>query len=63
MYACRLHNHLRMKRFEKEGKTWRGGEKILDEFWTSGDEPKSYCEGTMILTAKGEGPEECKSMS
>jgi hypothetical protein len=52
-----------MKRFEKEGKTWRGGEKILDEFWTSGDEPKSYCEGTMILTAKGEGPEECKSMS
>mmetsp|Transcript_10842 Transcript_10842/g.19188 ORF Transcript_10842/g.19188 Transcript_10842/m.19188 type:complete len:138 (-) Transcript_10842:154-567(-) len=34
MFACRLHNELRMKRLKKEGGKWRDGEKHLDEFWT-----------------------------
>jgi len=30
MYACRLHNKMRMKRLKKEGGKWRRGEKKLD---------------------------------
>lgn len=42
MYACRLHNELRMKRLKKEGGIWRRGEKPLDDFWSHRKEgPKS----------------------
>jgi len=33
MYACRLHNDMRMKRLKKENWEWRPGEKHLDMFW------------------------------
>jgi len=33
LYACRLHNELRMKRLKREGWKWRDGEKDLSEFW------------------------------
>mmetsp|Transcript_10735 Transcript_10735/g.23308 ORF Transcript_10735/g.23308 Transcript_10735/m.23308 type:complete len:116 (-) Transcript_10735:1771-2118(-) len=33
MYACKLHNGLRMKRLKKEGGKWRTGEKQLNNLW------------------------------
>lgn len=33
MFACRLHNQLRMDRLKKEGGKWRDGEKHLEELW------------------------------
>ena len=34
LYACRLHNDMRMKRLKKENWKWRPGEKHLSDFWT-----------------------------
>lgn len=42
MYACRLHDKLRRSRMNKEGGSWRGGEKRLDEFWTSSDQAPGH---------------------
>mmetsp|Transcript_1345 Transcript_1345/g.1973 ORF Transcript_1345/g.1973 Transcript_1345/m.1973 type:complete len:121 (+) Transcript_1345:2-364(+) len=33
MYACHLHNKERRKRFRREGRTFRLGEKCLRDFW------------------------------
>ena len=49
MYACRLHSELRMKRLEKEGWKWRGGEKPLDDFWNGKEQ------GKVMINYEGEG--------
>jgi hypothetical protein len=60
MYACRLHNELRMKRVSKEGR-WRDGEKQLDWFWNDDESDDANDVDTSTNIVGGTGKVESKA--